>query len=228
MLIGGLQKTTLLDYPDKVAAAIFTIGCNFRCSFCHNPDIVKGIARVISTDTVLKFLKGRRSLLDAVCVTGGEPTIQTGLISFLTKIKKLGYLIKIDTNGQNPEVLQKLIDKKLVDYAAMDIKAPWRKYAKVVCRPTDLSKIKKSVMILKQGKIDYEFRSTVLPALHSHEDIEAMAQQLKGSSKYYLQQFRPSAKLVNQNFTSEKTYTKRELNEIIQPFKDWFDDCRVR
>lgn len=228
MLIGGLQKTTLLDYPDKVAATIFTIGCNFRCSFCHNPEIVMGIAKVIPQDEVLKFLKERKSLLDAVCVSGGEPTVQTGLISFLTKIKSLGYLIKLDTNGTNPELMDKLISKGLLDYVAMDIKAPWKQYAKIVCRQQDLSAIKKSVIILKNGRIDYEFRSTVMPALHSISDIMAMAQQLKGAKKYFLQPFRPAEKLVNQAFFGEKSYTKRQLGEIIQPFRDWFSICRVR
>ncbi|MBT5338639.1 anaerobic ribonucleoside-triphosphate reductase activating protein [Candidatus Falkowbacteria bacterium] len=228
MLIGGLQKTTLLDYPDKVAATVFTIGCNFRCSFCHNPDIVKGIAKVIATDEILNFLKKRRKLLDAVCITGGEPTIQSGLISFLKKLKNLGYLVKLDTNGTNPELLQKLIDKKLVDYVAMDIKAPWRKYAKVTCRKLDLSAIKKSVIILKKGKVDYEFRSTILPALHSPEDIESMARQIKGADRYYLQQFQVSDKLVSDDFVIERPYTKKQLNEIVQPLKEWFRVCRVR
>ena len=228
MLIGGLQKTTLLDYPEKVAATVFTIGCNFRCSFCHNPDIVKGIAKVISEDEIIKFLRKRKKLLDAVCVTGGEPTIQRGLISFLKKLKKIGYLVKLDTNGTNPELLQKLIDKKLVDYVAMDIKAPWRKYAKVTCRKIDLPSIKKSVIILKKGNVDYEFRSTVLPALHSPKDIEAMARQIKGTDRYYIQQFQVSDKLVNDDFATERSYTKKQLNEIVQPLKEWFRICKVR
>ncbi len=228
MLIGGLQKTTLLDYPDKVAATIFTIGCNFRCSFCHNPDIVKGIARVIAVDDVLSFLKKRKSLIDAVCITGGEPTVQGGLRSFVKKIKELGLLVKLDTNGSRPEILEKLLEEKMIDYIAMDIKAPWENYSKVVCRKVDLDNFKKSVTIILKSGLPHEFRSTVLPALHSREDIISMATQIKGADKYFLQQFQASKKLVNPNFVVESTYTKKELNEIVQEIKDWFRICRVR
>ena len=228
MLIGGLQKTTLVDYPGKIAATIFTIGCNYRCSFCHNPEIVKGIAAVISEHKVMTFLKSRKDLIDAVCITGGEPTLQQDLIPFIKKIKKLGYDVKLDTNGHRPAVLSKLIKNGLIDYVAMDIKAPWRKYEKVVCRKQDLDKIKKSVTILKDGAVPYEFRSTVLPALHSEKDIIAMAQQVKGADKYFIQQFRPTRSLVDPAFLENMTYTKKQLNEIAQNFKSWFKVCRVR
>lgn len=228
MLIGGLQKTTLIDYPDKVAATIFTIGCNFRCSFCHNPAIVKGIARVISTDKILAFLASRKGLLDAVCLTGGEPTIQAGLITFIKKIKQLGLLVKIDTNGTNPDLLEKMIEQKLIDYVAMDLKAPWASYPKVTCRLYDLAAIQKSVIILMKGAVAYEFRSTVLPLLHTEEEIMEMARQIKGADKYFLQQFRSEKKLVNDNFVNEATYTKKRLTEIVQRFQEWFKVCRVR
>jgi pyruvate formate lyase activating enzyme len=228
MLIGGLQKTTLIDYPDKVAATIFTIGCNFRCSFCHNPDIVKGIARVIAVDDVLSFLKGRRKLIDAVCITGGEPTVQSGLKSFIKKVKEMGFLVKLDTNGSHPEVVEKLLAEKLLDYIAMDIKSTWKKYSKVTCRKLDLDNFKKSVTIIKESGLPHEFRSTVLPALHSPEDILEMAKQVKGADKYFLQQFLAAKKLVNPSFVVEATYTKKELNEILQGFKDWFNVCKVR
>ena len=212
MLIGGLQKTTLLDYPNKVAATVFTIGCNFRCSFCHNPDIVKGISRVIPADRVLLFLKKRKKLLDAVCLTGGEPTIQRGLISFIKKIKELGYLVKLDTNGARPDLIERLIADKLIDYAAMDIKAVWEDYPKVTCRLFDLEAIKKSAIILLKGGIDYEFRSTVLPVLHSEDYVVKMAEQIKGAKRYYLQPFKSEKKLVNDNFVGEKTYSRKQLN----------------
>ena len=197
MLIGGLQKTTLIDYPGKVAATIFTIGCNFRCSFCHNPDIVKGIARVIAMDDVLSFLGKRKKLIDAVCITGGEPTVQGGLKSFIKKVKELGFLVKLDTNGSRPEVLEKLLAENLLDYIAMDIKASWDKYPQIICRKVDLDNFKKSVTIILKSGLPHEFRSTVLPALHSREDIVAMAKQVKGADKYFLQQFQSAKKLVN-------------------------------
>lgn len=228
MLIGGLQKTTLIDYPGKVAATIFTIGCNFRCSFCHNPDIVKGIARVIAADDVLSFLQKRTKLIDAICITGGEPTIQRNLRKFVKKIKEMGFLVKVDTNGSRPLVLEKLLAEKLLDYIAMDIKAPWDKYQNVVCRNVDCEDLKKSVTIIMESGLPHEFRSTVLPLLHSPKDVVEMARQVKGAEKYFLQQFQPEKKLVNLAFVEEKTYTKKELNEIILEFKDWFKVCRVR
>lgn len=228
MLIGGLQKTTLVDYPGKIAATIFTIGCNFRCSFCHNPDIVKGIAKVISVASVLDFLKKRKKLIDAVCLTGGEPTLQPDLIPFIEKIRKMGYLVKLDTNGHRPNVIEALMKRSLIDYIAMDIKSPWKKYRDVVIREPNLENIKKSATIIKKGAVPYEFRSTVLPKLHSARDIVAMARQIKGADKYFIQQFRVAPNLVNPAFLNERTYTRKELNDIIQEFKDWFKICRVR
>lgn len=228
MLIGGIQKTTLVDYPGEVAATIFTIGCNFRCSFCHNPNIVKGISRVIPEKDILSFLRNRKKLLSAVCITGGEPTNQSDLVGFIKKLKHLGYLVKLDTNGNRPELLERLIKNKLVDYLAMDIKAPWRKYEKIIGRKSNLEKIKKSVTIIKKSGLPHEFRSTVLPSLHTPKDIVAMARQVKGADKFFLQQFQTAQNLVNDDFVGANTYTKKELNEIIQEFKDWFRVCKVR
>jgi len=228
MLIGGIQKTTLVDYPGKVAATIFTIGCNFRCSFCHNPEIVKGIAKVIPEKEIWDFLESRRNLIDAVCLTGGEPTLQSDIFSFIKKIKALGYAVKLDTNGLKPEVLAKLLNADLLDYVAMDIKAPWDKYHLVVARKVDVEKIKESVGILKNSNIPYEFRSTILPALHTPEDIVAMARQIKGAPKYFLQHFRPALSLVNESFLDKKPFTRKELIDIVQEFKEWFEVCRIR
>ncbi|MFH0779488.1 MAG: anaerobic ribonucleoside-triphosphate reductase activating protein [Parcubacteria group bacterium] len=228
MLIGGLQKTTLIDYPDKIAATIFTIGCNFRCSFCHNPEIVKGISRVIPQADVFDFLKKRKKLLDGVCISGGEPTAQSDLIPFVKKIKRLGYLVKLDTNGAKPRLIEQLIKDRLIDYVAMDVKAPWKKYETIVSRACDIAQIKKSVDLLKQGLIDYEFRSTVLPLLHSREDILEMARQIEGADKYFIQQFKPAKKMMSDEFKTAKTYTKKELNDIIQEVRGLFEICRVR
>jgi len=228
MLIGGLQKTTLIDYPGKIAATIFTIGCNFRCSFCHNPEIVKGISRVMAMREVFDFLKQRQKLVDAVCITGGEPTMQKDLVSFIDKIKKMDLLVKLDTNGLKPEVIEKLIKNKLVDYLAMDIKAPWEKYKQIVVRTHDIDKVKRSVDIIMNSGLPHEFRSTVLPALHTPDDIREMATQVKGAEKYFLQQFMPGKKLMDEKFIQEITYTKKQLNDILQDFKDWFRVCKVR
>jgi pyruvate formate lyase activating enzyme len=228
MLIGGLQKTTLVDYPGKIAATIFTIGCNYRCSYCHNPEIVKGIAKVISENKVFDFLKARKDLLDAVCITGGEPTLQKDLPEFIKKIKNLGYFVKLDTNGYHPEILEKLIKSELLDYVAMDIKGTWRKYEKIVNIKMEVENIKKSVSLLKTGQVPYEFRSTVLPAFHTEKDIVSMARQIKGADKYYLQQFRPAQSLVDPDFLGEITYTKKQLAQIVEEFKSWFKVCKVR
>ncbi|MFA6537672.1 MAG: anaerobic ribonucleoside-triphosphate reductase activating protein, partial [Patescibacteria group bacterium] len=211
-----------------VAATIFTFGCNFRCSFCHNPEIVKGVSKLIPEEKIWQFLKSRKKLLDAVCITGGEPTLQPRLINFIGKLKEMKFLVKLDTNGQDPELLQKLINKKLIDYVAMDIKAPWDKYNQVVCRKIDLDKIRKSVKILMRGKIDYEFRSTIVPSLHSFEDILEMANQIKGAKKYFLQQFRPTDSLMNPLFSDEKPYSRKDLNEIHRQIKDLFPICKIR
>lgn len=232
MLIGGLQKTTLLDFPGKVATTVFTAGCNFRCHFCHNPELVLPEmvkkAKLITEEKFFEFLQSRRKLLDAVCITGGEPTMHTDLEQFIVKIKELGLLVKLDSNGTSPKTIKKLLEKKLLDYIAMDIKAPWKKYSQVVGTEPDLDSLQESVKIIMNSGIDYEFRSTILPGLHSRADIVAMAKQIKGARAYILQQFRPAPKLVNGEYVSEKKYTLRELDEIRDEIKNWFEVCKVR
>ena len=154
MKIGGLQKTSLLDYPDTISAIVWTVGCNFRCPFCYNRDIVLGNVELISEDEVLSFLKKRFDMLEGLVITGGEPLIQADIVEFAEKIKKIGYLIKIDTNGMYPEKLKELIDKKLVDYIAMDIKAPKKKYETLTGVKTDIKKIEKSIDIIKNSGVD--------------------------------------------------------------------------
>jgi len=231
MLIGGLQKMTLIDYPGKIAATIFTVGCGFRCHFCHNPELElfpQNPAYQKFEEKVLNFLRARTKLIDAVCITGGEPTLQKDLIPFIKEVKSLGYSIKLDTNGSGPEVLQKLIELGLVDFFAMDIKAPWSKYELVVGRKVDLAKIQQSAKIITSSGLPHEFRSTVLPELHSSADIIQMARQVKGADSYHLQQFKSAANLVNPEFTNKKTYSKKELEDIRSQIKGWFKVCKVR
>jgi len=180
------------------------------------------------TDKVFDFFKSRKGLLDAVCITGGEPTIQSGLVRFIRELKKMGLLVKIDTNGTNPVLLEKLINNKLVDYVAMDIKSAWADYPKITCRLYDLTDIQKSATMLMANKVPYEFRSTVMPLLHSEEEIIEMARQIKGAEKYFLQPFKSEKKLVNDNLVNEATYSKKALSEIVDKIKDWFTVCRVR
>lgn len=180
-MISGLQKMTLLDYPGKVACTVFLQGCNFRCPFCHNSDLLgKEGPETIETETLMKFLQKRVGLLDAVCITGGEPTLQPGLEDLITKIKALGYLVKLDTNGNRPEVLKTLVEKGLIDYVAMDIKNSPAKYGVTAGVPNmTLDRVEESIRYLLAGHIPYEFRTTVADELHEPEDFSAIGQWLQ-------------------------------------------------
>jgi pyruvate formate lyase activating enzyme len=232
MLIGGLQKMTLIDYPGKVAATIFTVGCNFRCHFCHNPELVlvepKVENSILHEDEVLNFLMARKNLLEAVCLTGGEPTLQPSLPEFIRKIKVLGYLVKLDTNGTNPEMLEALMAEKLIDYIAMDIKAPWKNYQGAVNRRINVDKFKKSVKLIIESGLTHEFRSTILPALHTVDDVLEMANQVRGAKAYFIQRFKSRENLVNADFVNEKRFSFKELDEIKSKIHDLFEICEIR
>ncbi|MBT4723224.1 anaerobic ribonucleoside-triphosphate reductase activating protein [Candidatus Falkowbacteria bacterium] len=228
MKIGGLQRTTLLDFPGKVAATIFTVGCNLNCPFCHNPELVNCSADLIDESLFFEFLNERKKLIDGVCITGGEPTLQPDLYEFIKKVKDQNFLVKLDTNGLKPEVIELLIKDDLLDYIAMDIKAPWKKYNQVVDREIDVEKIKRSFELIKESTVEHEFRSTVLPPLHPRSDIIEMAQQIKGAKKYFIQQFMPAEKLVDPKHSQTRPYTKKELDGIIEEIKDWFELCELR
>ncbi|OIO47112.1 MAG: anaerobic ribonucleoside-triphosphate reductase activating protein [Parcubacteria group bacterium CG1_02_39_15] len=229
--IGGLQKVTLIDYPGRIAATVFLCGCNFRCPWCYSselvlPEKIKKQPRISEKD-FFNFLKERKELLEGVVICGGEPTVHKDLPVFLKKIKKLGYLVKIDTNGSNPGMLKKLIDEKLIDYVAMDIKAPKEKYSKAVGAKVDVKKIQKSIDILRKSKVDYEFRSTIIPGVHNKKDIIDMARWIRGGKAYYLQQFRPE-KTIDPKFEKIKPYSQEYLIEIQKAIVPFFDVCQVR
>ncbi|PIV41894.1 MAG: anaerobic ribonucleoside-triphosphate reductase activating protein [Candidatus Nealsonbacteria bacterium CG_4_10_14_0_2_um_filter_40_15] len=217
MEIGGLEKSTLIDYPAKVACTVFLVGCNFRCPFCYSselvlPEKIKSQPR-ISEKEFFDFLKKRKGLLEGVVICGGEPTQNKDLPDFIKKIKKLGYRVKLDTNGSSPEILAKLIGEKLIDYVAMDIKAPKERYYKATGVKVDIKKIQKSIDILKRGKVDYELRSTILPKLHTKEDIVNMAKWIRNAKVYYLQQFRPE-KTIDPEYEQYKPFSQEELKSI--------------
>lgn len=198
MIISGLQKLTLLDYPEKTACTVFTYGCNFRCPFCHNALLVtEKLSDVISEDELFAFLKKRQGILDGVCITGGEPTNQKDIIPFIKKIKDMGFCVKLDTNGYNPEVLEKILSSGICDYVAMDIKNSLSKYSLTAGIEIDTEKIKKSIGLIKALAPDYEFRTTVVAELHSQEDIYEIAGLAGESSKLFLQQFRDSGNLIS-------------------------------
>ncbi|MFT3985556.1 MAG: anaerobic ribonucleoside-triphosphate reductase activating protein [Lachnospiraceae bacterium] len=200
MQIHGLQKTTLLDYPGKVAATIFFGGCNYRCPFCHNMNLVRHPESepAISKEEVLAFLKSRRNILDGVCITGGEPTLQKDLIPFIYEIKELGYLVKLDTNGAHPNTLKVLVQNRLIDYAAMDIKSSPGTYA-VVCGVKNLSfaPIQESISFLIGGQLPYEFRTTVVSEYHNEAVFHEIGKLISGAEDYYLQSFQDSEFVEN-------------------------------
>jgi len=231
MEIGGIQKTTLIDYPSKVACTVFLVGCNFLCPWCYSrelvlPEEIKKHPR-ISEEDFFDFLEGRRGLLEGVVVCGGEPTINKDLPQFIEKIKALGFSVKLDTNGSNPEMLKKLIEQRLLDYVAMDVKLPKEKYPKVFVKGVKVENIEKSIEILKEGKTDYEFRTTVIPEVHAKEDILKIAEWIKGAKKYYLQNFRPE-KTIDPRFEKVKPYPKEFLSEIKKEISPFFEICEVR
>ncbi|MEA2065310.1 MAG: anaerobic ribonucleoside-triphosphate reductase activating protein [Patescibacteria group bacterium] len=230
IVIKGLQKFSLIDYKDKTAAVIFTGGCNFNCVYCHNRELISYDKKnMISEKEILNFLQTRIKLLDAVSISGGEPTLQKDLLYFIKKIKKMGFLIKLDTNGTNPEMLENLINKNLIDYVAMDIKAPLdlKDYEKIikVKNKNLIEAVKKSVKILLREKIDYEFRTTVAKDLLSKKDIEKIAREIKGAKKYYLQNFVKTEKI---SYNKLNPMDKNELEELKSAAEEYVLKCEIR
>ena len=219
--IGGFQKSTLIDYPGKIAAIVFTQGCNFRCGYCHNPELLdlKSDSK-LSVQYILDFLKTRKGKLDGVVITGGEPTMQAGLYEFIKSVKSLGFLVKLDTNGSNPETIKKLVSDSLIDYIAMDIKAPLEKYKSIVGVGIDTDKIKQSIEIIMNSGIEYEFRTTVVKSLLSFDDILKMGEMIKGADKYYVQKFIPS-KIYDRELLSEATYSNDEFKALCTSLKTY-------
>lgn len=240
MIIGGLQKTTLIDYPGKIAATIFLLGCNFKCPWCYSRELVlqKEIENhpKLPEEYIFDFLKEKKGMLDGVVICGGEPTLQKKLPDFCRKIKKLGFFIKLDTNGSNPEMLKELIKKELVDYIAMDIKAPFsgKKYNKAVGLKSDLKKIKESVGVVRNSGIDFEFRTTIVPEIHELKDIEKIAKDLSAifgkeskKIKYFLQNFRPE-KTVDDSLKNKRPYSDEIMEEMKMACKKFIENCEIR
>jgi pyruvate formate lyase activating enzyme len=213
--IKGIEKNSLIDYPGRVAAVVFVGGCNFRCPFCHNRDLVLSPEKIesIPEEEILGFLKEREKWLDGVVVSGGEPAMHRDMPGFLEKLKGIGYAVKLDTNGTNPGMLEEVMERGLVDCIAMDIKGPLGEYEKSSGVKPDIRKIQESIKLIINSGIEHEFRSTVLPALHTKEGVEAMAKMVKGGSRFCLQQFRPKNTL-DPSFEKEKPFTKEEMIEL--------------
>ncbi|HLA27664.1 MAG TPA: anaerobic ribonucleoside-triphosphate reductase activating protein [Syntrophales bacterium] len=215
MKIGGLQKVSLRDYPGKISAIVFTRGCNFRCPYCHNPELVDpGLyQKCLPEEEFFSYLEIRKGKLEAVTITGGEPTIQNDLIPFIMRVKAMGRLIKIDTNGSKPEVLKELIRRNLVDYLAMDIKAPLEKYAAIARTPVNGIAIRQSIMLIMNSGIDYEFRTTVVKSQIKEADLLAIGRLIKNASLYSLQRYVP-AKPLDKNFLTETTLSQGEFGNV--------------
>jgi len=215
MKIGGLQRVSLIDYPGMICAIIFLQGCNFKCSYCHNPELVDpGLFRTcIRENDVMEFLDARKGKLDAVSITGGEPTIQEKLPAFIKQIKKMGFAVKLDTNGSRPHIIKVLTAEKLLDYIAMDIKAPLDKYQNIANAHIDPESIKESIQLIMQAKIPCEFRTTVVESQLDEDDIMKIANMISGASKYVLQKFMPT-KTLDSRFLKEKSFSDEKLQKI--------------
>lgn len=229
MKIGGLQRVSLIDYPGAICAVVFTQGCNFRCQYCHNPELVDTALfhPPIDESEFFKFLHARKGKLDAVVVTGGEPTIHDDLESFVRQIKKIGYAVKLDTNGSNPRMVKSLLNKKLLDYIAMDIKAPLEKYKEIVRRDVDADCLRESIDMILGAEIPHEFRTTVVRSQLKEKEIRKIAAQIAGAKKYVLQKFVPS-KTLEKDFAQEKSYSDAELEKIRKSLEELIPCVAVR
>ena len=231
MIIGGLQKLTLIDYPGHLAATVFTFGCNFRCPFCHNPELVSGSLYKISgilEEDFFKFLKERKGKLEGVCITGGEPTIQPDIVEFVRKIKNLGFKVKLDTNGARPDILRELFQKKLLDFVAMDIKSDLENYAKTTNSKLDIERIRLSVDLIRNSGIDYEFRTTAVPGLHKEEDFAKIGEWLEGSKKYVLQKYEDKGKILDPKLKKKVKGKRLDLEKIAEKIKRYFGEVEIR
>ncbi|NGX44426.1 MAG: Pyruvate formate-lyase 1-activating enzyme [Candidatus Anoxychlamydiales bacterium] len=229
MLIGGLLKFSLINYPKKAAAVIFTQGCSFFCHYCHNPELVlkDEFNTPLEIETIFSFLEKRQGKLDAVVISGGEPTLQKNLIDFIKRVKNLNFLVKLDTNGVNPKVLKDLISQNLIDYIAMDLKAPLDKYPKITNVNLSSKRIEESIKIIMSSNIDYEFRSTLVKNLHEKEDIEKMAFSIKDAKLYVLQKFVPKVTL-NPTYSKKTAFSDEEMDHFQKTSLNYVKKCFVR
>lgn len=227
MLIKGLQKTTLLDYPGKVACTVFTGGCNFRCPFCHNASLVLHVDTEdsIEEQELLAFLKKRSGILDGVCITGGEPLLQPDIERICERIHELGLLVKLDTNGSFPKRLAQLIDKGLIDYVAMDVKNSKEEYARTCGLSKFPQEVDTSIHLLMSAPIPYEFRTTVLREFHSPESMKALAQWIQGADKYFIQGFQDSGDLIGHDLSA---FTPEEMQKLLQIVKPYVPCAELR
>lgn len=226
MKLGGFMKMTLLDFPGRVACTVFTLGCNWRCPFCHNAGLATGHGDAIDEEELFAFLKKRQGILDGVAITGGEPTLWQDLGTFIEKIRALGYAVKLDTNGTNPEMLRRLCQDGLLDMVAMDIKNAPQRYAKT-CGVQDCSfeKIRQSAEFLMEGKVPFEFRTTVVRGLHDEEAFRKIGEWLRGPWAYYLQVFQDSGELMQSGMQG---FEKAQMQRFLEAVKPYLPRAEIR
>ncbi|MGM9683812.1 MAG: anaerobic ribonucleoside-triphosphate reductase activating protein [Eubacteriales bacterium] len=228
MIIKGLQKTTLLDYPGKVACTVFAGGCNFRCPFCHNASIVltPNLGENMSFDELFAFLEKRRGILEGVCITGGEPLLDDGVFGLMRCIRDMGLCVKLDTNGSFPDRLEYVIENRLVDYVAMDIKNSPAKYAVTCGADNVLDRVLRSVDILLDGRVDFEFRTTVVRELHAFEDFHAIGEWIRGARRYFLQSFKDSGDIIGGDQFS--AYDTDDMEKILAIVREYIPSAQLR
>ncbi len=229
-MIKGLQKTSLVDFPPYISCTVFISCCNFRCGFCHNKDLVDDSPELkeIKESEILEFLDLRKKILDGVCITGGEPTLYPDIKGVISKIKEKGFKVKLDTNGSNPLILKELIDSRLIDYIAMDIKNSMQRYSETCCVSVDIDKIKDSIDLIKNSDIGYEFRSTLVPRLHSKEDVDKIGSWLKGSKRFVIQNFRANNNVIDDKYKGINGFSRENLMKFKEILMKYIDEVEVR
>lgn len=226
MRISGFQKLTLLDFPGRISCIIFTQGCNYKCAYCQNSLLIPHSSEeLIAEDEIFNYLELRKKVLDGVVISGGEPTIQSGLVEFIRKIKQLGLLVKLDTNGSNPALIKQLLEEKLVDYIAMDIKNDLSEYEIITKCNVSIDNIKKSIKIISNSVIEHEFRTTIIKNIHTLDKIFNICKIIGKDNPIYLQNFEQSENVLDKNL---KSFSKDELKEIEKIIKDKYPNVEVR
>jgi|TARA_Y100000034_G_scaffold27744_1_gene33328 pyruvate formate lyase activating enzyme len=229
MKLKGLVETSFVDWDGKICSVVFTPGCNFKCPFCFNGALVLDPDSVdnVPEQALFDLLEKHKDFLDGVCITGGEPTLSPDLADFCKKIKDKGFLVKLDTNGATPEILKSLIENKLLDFIAMDVKGPWENYSDFAGVPIDGEKIKESVRLIMDSGLDYEFRTTLVPSLHTPDVFEKLVSQIKGAKKYCVQKFRPGF-CIDKSLNTDQKQTDEEMNVFAETARKYIDNVKVR
>lgn len=228
MKIGGIQKLSTVDYPGHPCASIFTVGCNMRCGYCHNPELVlpEQYAPTIPEEDILGFLQKRVGLLDAVTISGGEPTEQSDLVDFIRRVKAMGFLVKLDTNGTRPWIIKELLAEQLIDFVAMDIKGPLEKYVQIAARPVDTDAIEESVRLIKSMP-GHEFRTTIVSGQLVPQDFEQVGKMVQGARRFALQHFTAKGNLVSSQFAAATSFTDDEMAQAQQIMERYVTECVV-